>query len=80
MKIVHICEGEGSRILITGPFWQLNRARRIAEAGLHSAPVRKYMDTGLTFQITLYGANRHVLRAYKAVIAEHGGMECPFWF
>lgn len=80
MKITHFVNGETSRIHISGPFWQLNKARRIAAAGLHIASFNKWEAVGLTFKITLYGQNRHVLRAYKAVAAEQGSDKCPFWF
>ncbi|MRT14983.1 hypothetical protein GJV07_22150 [Enterobacteriaceae bacterium RIT711] len=70
MKIAYSDEGEYSRIWITGPFWQLRKAQRIADAGSNSSPVRRCEIKGLTFQITLYGKNAHVLRAYKALARE----------
>jgi len=70
MKIQYVDEGPSSRICITGPFWQLSKAKRIAEAGLLSAPVRSYCSIGLTFQLTLMGKSSHVLRAYKAITKE----------
>lgn len=70
MKIQYVDEGPSSRIWITGPFWQLRRAKRVAEAGLFSAPVRSYTSLGLTFQLTLMGKSAHVLRAYKVITRE----------
>ncbi len=70
MKIHYVDEGQSSRIWITGPFWQLSRAKKVAEAGLLSAPVHSYSSLGLTFQLTIMGRNAHVLRAYKAITKE----------
>lgn len=67
MKISYSDEGSYARIWLTGPFWQLRKARRIAEMGLMASPVDSWESKGLTFQITLYGKNAHVLRAYKAI-------------
>ncbi|EFH3473544.1 hypothetical protein [Escherichia coli] len=67
MKITYSDEGDYSRIWLTGPFWQLAMARRIADAGLHSSPVNTWESRGITFQITLYGKSAYVLRAYKAM-------------
>lgn len=67
MKITYSDEGAHACIWLTGPFWQLSRARRIADAGLMASPVNSWESQGLTFQITLYGTNSHVLRAYKAI-------------
>lgn len=39
MKITYSDEGAYSRIWLTGPFWQLAMARRIADAGLYASPV-----------------------------------------
>ena len=39
MKITYSDEGAYSRIWLTGPFWQLAMARRIADAGLDASPV-----------------------------------------
>ncbi|HCD4405448.1 hypothetical protein LPP96_12830 [Klebsiella pneumoniae] len=68
MKITYSDEGAYARIWLTGPFWQLAKARRIADAGLDESPVNTLESRGLTFQITLYGKNAYVLRAYKAMI------------
>ena len=70
MKIQYVDGGGSSRIWITGPFWQLSRAKKVAEVGLFSAPVSSYSSLGLTFQITLMGKNTHVLRAYKVITKE----------
>ncbi|EAY2063494.1 hypothetical protein AH562_10115 [Salmonella enterica] len=67
MEISFLDEGAYARIWITGPFWQIRAARRIAEAGLMSSPVDSWESKGITFQITLFGKNSHVLRAYKAI-------------
>lgn len=55
MKITYSDEGAYARIWLTGPFWQLAKARRIADAGLDESPVNTWESRGLTFQITLYG-------------------------
>ena len=68
MKITYSDEGAYARIWLTGPFWQLAKARRIADAGLDESPVNTSESHGLTFQITLYGKSAYVLRAYKAMI------------
>ena len=68
MKITYSDEGAYARIWLTGPFWQLAKARRIADAGLDESPVNTWESRGLTVQITLYGKNAYVLRAYKAMI------------
>lgn len=70
MKIQHIDEGNFARIWITGPFWQLAKARKLADVGYDSAPVHGWESKGLTFQLTLYGANKHILRAFKAIAAD----------
>lgn len=67
MKITYSDEGAYSRIWLTGPFWQLAKAMRIADAGLDESPVNTWESRGLTFQITLYGKSTYVLRAYKAM-------------
>ncbi|WP_460646020.1 hypothetical protein [Leclercia adecarboxylata] len=67
MKITYSNEGTHARIWITGPFWQLGKARRLADVGLMASPVNSWESKGLTFQITLYGKSSHVLRAYKAI-------------
>ncbi|GJK06193.1 hypothetical protein TUM17574_47440 [Klebsiella pneumoniae] len=67
MKITYSDEGAYSRIWLTGPFWQLAMARRIADAGLYASPVNTWESRGITFQITLYGKSAYVLRAYKAM-------------
>ncbi|HBS2774560.1 TPA: hypothetical protein MAE48_005544 [Klebsiella quasipneumoniae subsp. similipneumoniae] len=67
MKITYSDEGTYSRIWLTGPFWQLAMARRIADAGLYASPVNTWESRGITFQITLYGKSAYVLRAYKAM-------------
>ncbi len=67
MKITYSDEGAHARIWLTGPFWQLGMARRVADAGLMASSVHSWESKGLTFQITLYGKNSHVLRAYKAI-------------
>ena len=67
MKITYSDEGTHARIWLTGPFWQLSKARRVAGAGLMASPVSSWESKGLAFQITLYGKNSHVLRAYKAI-------------
>ncbi|AUW07774.1 hypothetical protein C2U42_30430 [Klebsiella oxytoca] len=67
MKITYSDEGAYARILLTGPFWQLAKAKRIADAGLDASPVNTWESRGLTFQITLYGKSAYVLRAYKAL-------------
>lgn len=67
MKIIYSDEGTYARIWLTGPFWQLAKARRIADAGLDESPVNAWESRGLTFQITLYGKSAYVLRAYKAM-------------
>ncbi|HHS9692464.1 hypothetical protein [Klebsiella michiganensis] len=67
MKITYSDEGAYARIWLTGPFWQLAKARRIADAGLDESPVNAWESHGITFQITLYGKNAYVLRAYKAM-------------
>ena len=53
MKITYSVEGAYARIWLTGPFWQLAKARRIADAGLDESPVNAWESRGLTFQITL---------------------------
>ncbi len=58
MKITYSDEGAYSRIWLTGPFWQLAMARRIADAGLDASPVNTWESRGITFQITLYGKER----------------------
>lgn len=70
MKIEFYDEGSFARIWLTGPFWQLNKARRIAEAGMAAAPVTSWESKGFTFQITMSGKNSHILRAYKACVRE----------
>ncbi|MBS0878410.1 hypothetical protein JK215_12940 [Tatumella sp. JGM100] len=70
MKIQYVGEGQLPRIWITGPFWQLSKAKKVADAGLFSAPVRSWISLGLTFQITIIGKSTHVLRAYKAITKE----------
>ena len=70
MKIQHIDDGNSARIWITGPFWQLKKAKRVFEAGKRSAPVNSWTSYGLTFQLTLCGASNHILRAYKAAVNE----------
>lgn len=70
MKITYSDEGAHARIWLTGPFWQLGLARRVANAGLMASPVNTWESKGLTFQITLYGKVSHVLRAYKAIAKE----------
>lgn len=67
MKITYSDEGVYARILLTGPFWQLAKARCIADAGQDESPVNTWESRGLTFQITLYGKSAYVLRAYKAM-------------
>ena len=67
MKITYSDEGVYARIWLTGPFWQLAKARRIADAGLDESPVNTWESRGITFQITLYGNSAYVLRAYKAM-------------
>ena len=67
MKITYSDEGAHSRIWLTGPFWQMARARRIADAGLTASPVNTWESRGITFQITLFGKSAYVLRAYKAM-------------
>ena len=68
MKVTYSDEGAYARIWITGPFWQLRKGQRVADAGRLASEVRSWESKGLTFQITLYGKSTHVLRAYKAVI------------
>lgn len=70
MKIEYLDDDAYARIWITGPFWQIKKAKRIFEAGKQAAPVRSLSSYGLTFQLTLYGSRNHTLRAYKAVVAE----------
>ena len=70
MKITYSDEGAYARIWITGPFWQLKKAKKVADAGSLASPVKRWESKGLTFQITLYGRNSHVLRAYKALARE----------
>jgi len=70
MKIQYVNEGPSSRIWINGPFWQLKQARKVANAGLFSSPVRSWVSLGLTFQITIIGKSTHALRAYKSIIKE----------
>lgn len=77
MKITYNDEGQYARIWITGPFWQLRKAKRLWEAGRGSAPVTSLASHGLTFQLTLLGSNAHVLRAYKAVVAKRRRLS---WF
>ncbi|HHG1517695.1 TPA: hypothetical protein ACPUNS_003173 [Klebsiella pneumoniae] len=67
MKIIYSDEGAYSRICLTGPFWQVSMARRIADAGLDASPVNTWESLGLTLQITLYGKSAYVLREYKAM-------------
>lgn len=67
MKITYSDEGAYASIWLTGPFWQLAKARRIADAGLDESPVNTWESRGITFQITLYGKSAYVLRAYKAM-------------
>ena len=67
MKITYSDEGAYSRIWLTGSFWQLAMARRIADVGLDESPVNTWESRGITFQITLYGKSAYVLRAYKAM-------------
>jgi hypothetical protein len=77
MKITHFVNGETSRIHISGPFWQLNKARRIAAAGLHIAPVNKWEAVGLTFKITLYGQKRQLQLNRGAINAHYGFNSAP---
>lgn len=70
MKITYNDEGQYARICITGPFWQVRKAKRLWEAGRFAAPVWSQVSQGLIFQITLFGSNDHVLRAHKAIVAE----------
>lgn len=70
MKITYSDEVAYARIWLTGPFWQLRAARRIADAGMLSAPVRHWVIRGLTFQITLHGESAHIQRAYKVICTE----------
>lgn len=67
MKITYSDEGTHARIWLTGPFWQLGVARRVANAGIMASPVDSWESKGLTFQITLYGKSSHVLLAYKVI-------------
>ncbi|HHL0960439.1 TPA: hypothetical protein ACQVH3_005239 [Serratia marcescens] len=70
MKITYSDEGAYARIWLNGPFWQYRAAMRLANAGMLSTPVYLWVSRGLTFQITLYGKSAHILRAYKAIVAE----------
>lgn len=70
MKIQYVDEDAYARIWITGPFWQLRKAKRLFEAGKQAAPVNSLTSYGITFQLTLLGSRKHALRAYKEVVAE----------
>lgn len=70
MKIQYVDDDAYARIWITGPFWQLRRAKKLFEAGKEAAPVNSLASYGITFQLTLLGSRKHALRAYKAVVAE----------
>lgn len=70
MKIQYVDDDSYARIWITGPFWQLNKAKKLFEAGKSAAPVNSLASYGLTFQFTLLGSRNHTLLAYKAVVAE----------
>jgi hypothetical protein len=70
MKIQYVDDDAYARIWITGPFWQLRKAKKLFEAGKSAAPVNSISSHGLTFQLTLLGARNHTLRAYKAIVAE----------
>jgi len=72
MKIQYVDDDAYARIWITGPFWQLRKAKRLFEAGKSAAPVNSLSSYGLIFQLTLLGSRKHTLRAYKAVVAESG--------
>ncbi|EPR9026421.1 hypothetical protein ACU9CR_003723 [Cronobacter dublinensis] len=67
MKITFSDEGSFARIWINGPFWEIAKARRLADEGVRASPVQWWESRGLTYQITLYGKNSHVLRAYKRI-------------
>lgn len=71
MKIQYVDDDSYARIWITGPFWQLRKAKRLFEAGKSAAPVNSLASYGLTFQLTILGSRNHTLRAYKAVVAEN---------
>jgi len=71
MKIQYFDDFAYARIWITGPFWQLSKAKKLFEAGRQAAPVSSISSYGLTFQLTLLGSRNHTLRAYKAVVAEN---------
>ena len=73
MKIQYIDDDAYARIWITGPFWQLGKAKRLLEAGKRAASVHSFSSYGLTFQLTILGARNHTLRAYKAVVDEIRG-------
>lgn len=45
MKITYSDEGAYARIWLTGPFWQLAKAKRIADAGLDESPVNTWSLT-----------------------------------
>lgn len=72
MKIQYVDDDAYARVWITGPFWQLRKAKKLFEAGKSAAPVNSLASYGLTFQLTLLGSRKHTLRAYKAVVAESG--------
>lgn len=71
MKIQYNDEGACGRVWITGPFWQLFKARLMLSRAfddLVGVPISIWQSTGLTFQITLYGKSAHALRAYKSCL------------
>lgn len=68
MKVTYCDMGAHARIWITGPFWQLRKAQRIADSGSVAAPLLRWESKGLTFQITLSGTSAHALRGYKAIV------------
>lgn len=74
MKIQYIEDDVYARVWITGPFWQLRRAKKLFDAGRLAAPVNSITSYGLTFQLTLLGSKNNTLRAYKAVVCASGGM------
>ena len=67
MKITFSDQGSFSRICINRPLWEFSKGSRLADEVLRASPVQSWESRGLTYQITLYGKNSHVLRAYKRI-------------
>lgn len=68
MKITYSNFDDHACIWLNGPFWQLSKARRIADAGLIVPSIDSLESKGITFQITLYGKTDDVLLALKNIL------------